>query len=203
MDQRAAGSTGWHGPIFGPRTVPGPSTRHGGLFRHGPVARRAKRARARSGRAWPGLVPCRAVLARCSSLAGRRQERKRNARPRRQPHLTTALPRPSPLPPPVFGVQLSISPDGLDPRPALHFIFLFVLRSPHGLAVALLSLPANLRRHGMAASCHGSMGEPERRQTLCPAGQPLRKGRFSGASLQEQAPAGYISESLDYSHNLI
>ena len=68
MDQWAAGSTGWHGPIFGPRTVPGPSDRHGGLFRHGPVARRAKRARARSGRAWPGLGPGRAVLARCSSL---------------------------------------------------------------------------------------------------------------------------------------
>ena len=55
MDQWATGSTGWHGSIFGPRTVPGPSSRHGGLFRHGPAGQK-------------GLARAQAVPARCSSL---------------------------------------------------------------------------------------------------------------------------------------
>jgi len=60
MYQWATGYTGWHGPIFGPRTMPRPSTRHGGLFRQtdqkGPSPIGLCLARAR------------AVLARCSSL---------------------------------------------------------------------------------------------------------------------------------------
>ena len=61
-------SSGWNGPKYGPRVVPGPEARHGVLGRHGPVARWVDRARALPGRALHGPVPCRVGPTRCSSL---------------------------------------------------------------------------------------------------------------------------------------